>query len=161
MKYLDIDYSCFPIGSIERFVAASWQLRMMRFHAFVSDFDSGVIELYDRFNKSIGVNVFRIDLLDSSFNFEFLDSLLKQDTPSWVWFVNCHSLYDDNYSGTLRSVLTTNEFDNLRVVFILDSKEDFTQIFQNHCSPFYKSTTPLHLMIDDSEQLTLHSFVIS
>ena len=151
MKYFDIDYSCFPIGSIERFVAASWQLRMMRFHAFIFDLDSIVIDLYDGFNQSIGVKVFKIDLLDASFNFEFLESLLKQDIPSWIWFVNCHSLYDENYSGMLRSVLTTNECDNLRVVFILDSKEDFTQIFQNHSSPLYKSTTPLHLITDDSE----------
>lgn len=150
MKYLDIDYSCFPIGSVERFVAASWQLRMMRFHAFIFELDSIVIDLYDGFNQSIGVNVFKIDLSDTSFNFEFLDYLLKQEIPSWVWFVNCHSLYDENYSGMLRSVLTTNECDNLRVVFILDSKEDFTQIFQNHLSPFYKSTTPLYLITDDS-----------
>lgn len=138
-----------PLGSPERFIHWSWQLRVMRFHAFSDVCGDALRNRYNRINHEIGVQTVYIDLLSLSENKKNESQLTRiirnHEQPTWIWFINCEALLDTSRAGWLRSLLTTFCVDHVRVTFLLDSQEHYNNIFLSYSAPLYKATTALEI----------------
>ncbi|KLI67627.1 hypothetical protein VVYB158_11940 [Vibrio vulnificus CladeA-yb158] len=144
-----LNFNSFPIGSLERFIHWSWQLRMMRFHAFTDECGDAIRDRYNHINHEIGVQTVYIDLLslsESEKNESQLSNIIRNhEQPTWIWFINSEALLDISRAGWLRSLLTTYCVDHVRVTFLLDSQEHYNNIFLSYSAPFYKTTSALEI----------------
>ncbi len=143
------NFDSFPMGSPERFIHWSWQLRMMRFHAFIDECGDDIRDRYNLINHEIGVQTIYIDLLALSENekneLQLTKIICNHEQPTWIWFINCEALLDTSRAGWLRSLLTTFFVDHVRVTFLLDSHEHYNNIFLSYSAPLYKTTTALEI----------------
>ncbi|SON49020.1 hypothetical protein [Vibrio tapetis] len=140
------DFVSKSIGTPERFIHGVWQLGMMRFHAFSDECDEEVREVYNHINHELGAKTIYVDLCLLGENYrdesQIID-IIRGNQPTWVWFVNCQILLDNSLAGWLRSVLTTYNVDHVRATFVLDSQDQYNEIFLTYSAPFYKSTIAL------------------
>ncbi len=143
------DFSHWPINSPERFIHGYWQLNMMRFHAFSHECGDELWETCRRINHELGAQTTFIDLLclgdDYRKKSHIMNVIRDNEQPTWVWFINCEALLDTSLAGWLRSILTTYDTDHVRVTFLLDSQEQYRNIFQRYSAPLYKSTIAFDL----------------
>ncbi|MBE4054630.1 hypothetical protein [Vibrio rotiferianus] len=138
-----------PLGTPERLIHGYWQLGIKRFHILSDECSEELQHTYNLVNHKLGVDVISIDLgsLGNEYrNDSRILQIIRNEVPTWIWFRNCHALLDTSLAGWLRSVLTTYNVDHVRVVFVLDSKDQFRSIFQKYSAPFYQSTMPLELI---------------
>ncbi|WP_413112600.1 hypothetical protein [Thaumasiovibrio sp. DFM-14] len=147
---IDLKFQTYPLG-LERNIRGAWELGMKRFHCLNSDLSLSATESIDEINAHIGVDVFSINLAEFKASYRTsaqLSLVLREDNAArWVWFTDAEALKDSDYAGWLRSLLTTRDIKNLRVVFILKTRSDYLEIFQNSQAPLYKSTLPLDSLI--------------
>ncbi|EHV9722752.1 hypothetical protein K1B37_003501 [Vibrio parahaemolyticus] len=145
--FLKCNFNKWPVGSPERFIHGCWQLRMMRFHTFFHQCEKAIQDRYNRINHSIGAKAVYIDFLSLGADYrnqsQILNIIQNEEQLTWVWFINCQALLNTSLAGWLRSILTTNNIDHIRVVFILDDQEQYKSIFQRYSAPLYKATTEL------------------
>ncbi len=143
------DFNRWPLNSPERFIHGSWQLKMMRFHAFSHECGDEIWETYRRINHKLGVQTILIDLLCLGENYRkashIMNIIRNNEQPTWVWFINCEALLDTSLAGWLRSILTTNDTAHVRVIFLIDTQEQYLNIFQRYSAPLYKSTIAIDL----------------
>lgn len=138
-----------PVGTPERLIHGYWELGMMRFHTFDIECRKELQDTYNRVNHGRGANVVYIDLTSIGNNYQYQSEILdivQSDQKTWVWFVGCRALLDQSLAGWLRSILTRYNLAHIRVAFVLDSREQFNQIFQDYSAPFYQSTIALDLL---------------
>ncbi|YCO02797.1 hypothetical protein ACB087_20450 [Vibrio sp. VNB-15] len=126
---------------------------MYRHHVFGANLlDTFVLEI-NRINESLGIAVETIDLKEYRDNFRPSEKLNKSIKESeyrrWIWFYGVEALRDTNYAGWLRSRLTVRSIENLRVIFVVESSDDYRDVFCDYRVPFYQSTTLLQTNIDD------------
>ncbi|MFA0440121.1 hypothetical protein AB4560_09370 [Vibrio sp. 10N.222.51.C12] len=147
---MDFQFQTHPLG-LERNIRGAWELGMKRFHCLNSELSLSATESVDEINTHIGVDTLNINLADFKESYRTsveLSLVLREDNAArWVWFTGADALKDSNYAGWLRSLLTTRDIENLRVVFILKTRSDYLAIFQNSQAPLYKSTLPLDSLI--------------
>ncbi len=137
-----------PIGSSERLIHGCWLLSIMRLHTFTNECGETLQETYNEINHKIGVNTVYIDLTSLGENYrnasQILNIIRSNEQLTWVWFTNCDALLDTSLAGWLRSILTTSDMEHVRVVFLLDNKNQYREIFQRYSLPLYRSTTILN-----------------
>ncbi len=137
-----------PVGSAERLIHGCWLLSIMRLHTFTNECGETLQETYNEINHKIGVNTVYIDLISLGENHrnasQILNIIRSNEQPTWVWFTNCDVLLDTSLAGWLRSILTTSDMEHVRVVFLLDNKNQYREIFQKYSLPLYRSTTILN-----------------
>ncbi|MDO6542553.1 hypothetical protein [Photobacterium sanguinicancri] len=147
---MDFHFQIHPLG-LERNVRGAWELGIKRFHGLSSELPPSAIDSIDKINAHIGVNPINIDLAEFKESYRTsveLSHVLQEDNAArWVWFSGVEALKDSNYAGWLRSLLTTRDIENLRVVFIIKTRADYLEIFQNSQAPLYKSTLPLQTIV--------------
>ncbi len=122
---------------------------MKRFYTYSDVCSTKLKGTYNRINHELGAESIDIDLdsLDSEYRDESsVLGIIRGERPTWIWFNNCNALLNTSLAGWLRSVLTTYYVDHVRVVFVLDSKEQYRSIFKNYSAPLYQSTIPLELI---------------
>ncbi|MCU8528622.1 hypothetical protein M2F93_04320 [Vibrio vulnificus] len=104
-------------------------------------------------NESLDIAVETIDLKEYRDNFKSSEKLNKpieeNEHPRWIWFYGVEALKDTNFAGWLRSRLTVRSIENLRVIFVVESSDDYRDVFCDYRVPFYQSTTLLQTDIDD------------
>ncbi|WP_258180329.1 hypothetical protein [Photobacterium kishitanii] len=98
----------------------------------------------NRINEYLGISVKTIDLNEYKDHFRSSESLNKfieeNEYPRWIWFFGIEALKDSNFSGWLRNRLTVRSIENLRVIFVAESRDDFLDVFCDRRVPFYQST---------------------
>ncbi|CDT32152.1 hypothetical protein [Vibrio coralliirubri] len=150
LSEMDFQFQSYPLG-LERNIRGAWELGMKRFHCLNSDLSLSATESIDEINAHIGVNAININLAEFKESYrtsiELSHALQEDNAARWVWFTGAEALKDSDYAGWLRSLLTTRDIENLRVVFILKTRSDYLEIFQNSQAPLYKSTLPLDSLI--------------
>ncbi|MGV2989608.1 hypothetical protein ACE1OE_18355 [Vibrio sp. E150_011] len=143
---LGAGYHDFGLG-IERSVRCTWTLHMYMQHVFSVNLSDSFVQKINKINKSLGVTVQSIDLNDYKHDFmtsETLNKLIvENEYPKFLWIFGVDVLKDSRFSGWLRSRLTVRAIKNLRVVFVVDSREDYREVFCNQRARFYQSTMPL------------------
>ncbi|MGR6860754.1 hypothetical protein ACU5EH_10840 [Aliivibrio salmonicida] len=146
---IDFQFQNYPIG-LERNIRGIWELGMMRFHYLSSDLTPSTIGVIDNINIELGITPIQINLAKLKKNYrtsvELSFALREENFAKWIWFTDVEALKDTNYAGWLRSLLTTRNTQNIRVVFIIKTKEDYFEIFQNSQDPLFKSTLELPLI---------------
>lgn len=142
-------FDSLPIGSPERFIHGCWQLRLMRFHAFSHECREELRDTYNHINQGIGVQTVYVNLLSLGQNYQnehqLLNIIRNSNQAYWIWFTNCEALLEMSFAGWLRSVLTTSDIEHIRVVFLLNSRDLYNNIFQRYSAPLYKATTALKI----------------
>lgn len=143
------DINQWPIGSPERFIHGCWQLNMMWFHSFPQECGCDIRGMYDGINHGIGVQTTYFDLLcledDYRNKSQLMEIIRNNKQPTWVWVTNCEALLDTAIAGWLRSILTTYYTEHIRVTFLLDSQQQYREIFRRYSAPLYNSTMALKL----------------
>lgn len=146
---IDFQFQNYPIG-LERNIRGIWELGMMRFHCLNSVLHATTIRVIDNINIKLGITPIQINLAKLKKNYrtsvELSFALREENFAKWIWFTDVEALKDTNYAGWLRSLLTTRNIQNIRVVFIIKTKEDYFEIFQNSQKPLFKSTLELPLI---------------
>ncbi|WP_305845997.1 hypothetical protein [Photobacterium kishitanii] len=98
----------------------------------------------NRINEYLGISFKTIDLNEYKDHFRSSESLNKfieeNEYPRWIWFFGIEALKDSNFSGWLRNRLTVRSIENLRVIFVAESRDDFLDVFCDRRVPFYQST---------------------
>lgn len=149
---IDANFNHLVLG-IERYVKGIWALHMYRHHVFRVNLSDSLVKNVNKINASLEIPVVSIDLNDYKDDFrssESLNNLIEENEyPLWIWVYGIEALKDTNFSGWLRSRLTVRAVENLRVVFVVDSFQDYRDVFCNHRAPFYQSTIPLQSDISD------------
>ncbi|EIZ1551422.1 hypothetical protein ABMY21_11840 [Vibrio vulnificus] len=135
------------MNSLVRMIHGSWQLGILRFHVFESEFGCRLQNKCDGINHKLGIKTVSIDLLDLGDDYrktsQIMDIIRDSEQPMWVWFVNCEALKNTSLAGWLRSVLSTYYVEHVRVAFILDNEELYKEIFQKYDTPLYEFTALL------------------
>lgn len=134
---------------LECLIRGSWELSILRFHVLQQEFESQYKDRCNDINGRLGVNTIIIDLLELGDAYRkaslIMDIIRDSEQPIWIWFINCEALKNTSLAGWLRSVLTTYYVEHIRVAFVLDNKELYKDIFQNHSTPLYEFTTSLEV----------------
>ncbi|ENH7395528.1 hypothetical protein ABWK90_003850 [Vibrio vulnificus] len=137
----------FSINSLARLIHSSWQLGILRFHVFESEFGCQLQNKCNGINQKLGIKTVSIDLLGLGDDYrktsQIMDIIRDSEQPMWVWFVNCEALKNTSLAGWLRSVLSTYNVEHIRVAFVLDNEELYKEIFQKYDTPLYEFTTLL------------------
>ncbi|EGR1583980.1 hypothetical protein D6L38_20755 [Vibrio parahaemolyticus] len=153
LKDIDFSYHLYKAG-FERYVRCIWTLHMYRHHVFRTNLSDMFIQNINQINESLGVTVLTIDLNIYKNNFRSSEVLIKylQDDgyPKWIWFYGVEALKDSNFSGWLRSWLTVRSIENLRVIFVAQSRADYREVFCDRRKPFYQSTMLLQTDIEQN-----------
>lgn len=93
-----------------------------------------------------------IDLDDNKDNYRtslvLNKSIEETEYPKWLWFYGIDALKDSNFSGWLHNRLTVRTIENLRVVFVLDSRGDYLNVFCDSRELLYKATMLFRTDID-------------
>lgn len=143
------DLSQWPVGSPERFIHGCWQLNMKLFHTFLSECGSDIQDVYRRINFEVGAQTAYLDLhcLEEDYRnkSQIMEIVRDNEQPIWLWISSCDVLLDTSIAGWLRSVLTTYYTEHIRVVFLLDSQQQYRDIFRTCEAPLYDSTVVLEL----------------
>jgi len=143
----DIDQ--WPIGSPERFIHGCWQLNMTWFHTFYHECGCDNREMYDCINHKMGVQTTYFDLLCLEVNYrnksQLMEIIRNNKQPTWLWITNCDALLDTSIAGWLRSILSTYYTEHIRVTFLLDTQQQYRDIFRCYSAPLYNSTMALEL----------------
>ncbi|EGQ7693884.1 hypothetical protein LFR94_002024 [Vibrio vulnificus] len=152
LEAIDVNFKHYEVG-LERYVRCTWGLNMYRHHVFRANLpDTFVLEI-NRINESMGIAVESIDLKEYRDNFrsskKLNKSIKENEYPRWIWFYGVEALKDTNFAGWLRSRLTVRSTENLRVIFVVESSDDYRDVFCDYRVPFYQSTTLLRTDIDD------------
>lgn len=151
LEDIDVSFHGYPLG-LERYVRCTWALHMYRHHVFRANLPDSLILNIKKINESIGILVEDIDLNEYKDGFRTSLSLNKSieenEYPKWIWFYGVAALKDSNFSGWLRNRLTVRSIENLRVVFVLDSRGDYQDVFCDSREPLYKSTMLFRAGID-------------
>lgn len=80
---------------------------------------------------------------------EVLNKVIEENEYStWIWFYGIDALKDSNFAGWLRTRLTVRTIENLRIIFIAESCEDFRDVFCDSKATFYQSTMLLRTNFD-------------
>jgi hypothetical protein len=142
---IEFNFNDYELG-VERIIRAYWELQMLRFHIVTDELDSSLVHEMNRINKSLGITVISINLNDSYIESDEINKAIEQNEyPKWIWFYGIDALKDTQFSGWLRSRLTVRAIENIRVVFVADSKEDLSKVFGDIKKPLYHSTMPLDI----------------
>ncbi|KII76740.1 hypothetical protein PL18_10190 [Vibrio renipiscarius] len=148
-QVLSPDIDQWPTGSSERFIHSCWQLNMMRFHAFSHECGCDIREMYDNINHRMGIKTTYMDLLcledDYRNKSQLMEIVRNNKQPTWLWVTNCEVLLDTAIAGWLRSILTTYYTEHIRVTFLLDSQQQYREVFRRYSAPLYSSTMALEL----------------
>ena len=143
------NFDKFPVGTHERLINGYWELGMMRFHTYTNECGEDLQSTYNRINNGLGVQTIYIDLLslvgEDYRNKSQIMDVIQSNKPTWIWFINCEALLNDSLAGWLSSILTTYDTDHIRVTFVLDNQEQYSNIFQCYSAPLYQSTMALDL----------------
>ncbi|OAJ94453.1 hypothetical protein [Vibrio bivalvicida] len=143
LEDIDVSFSDYEVG-LDRFVRSVWALQMYRHHVFREELSNQFILDINRINESLGISVKTIDLNEHKESFSLSENLNKSieenQYPVWVWFYGVEALKEQDFSGWLRSRLTARSIENLRVVFVAESSQDYQDVFCDSSAPFYKST---------------------
>ncbi|ASI89638.1 hypothetical protein [Vibrio mediterranei] len=150
---LDVGYHDFA-PSIERSVRCTWALNMYIQHVYRVNLSDLLVQKIHNINEALGITVQSIDLNDYKHDFtssETLNRLIEENEyPKFLWICGLDALKDSHFSGWLRSRLTVRAIRNLRVVFVVDSREDYMEVFCDRRARFYQSTMPLQINTCDS-----------
>ncbi|MGR6861515.1 hypothetical protein ACU5EH_15070 [Aliivibrio salmonicida] len=142
----EFSFNDYKLG-VERSVRASWELQILRFHTVNKELNLSLVNEINRINKSLDIEVMDIDLSglnDCYIKSNVLKKAIEQsEEPKWIWFYGIHALKDCQFAGWLRSLLTVRSIENVRVVFVAESKEDLSEVFRDIKKPFYHSTIAL------------------
>ena len=146
LEEIDVGFSTYEVG-LERYVRCTWALHMYRHHAIRSQLSVGFIDGINQINESLGISVKTIDLMEYKHNFrtsvELNHYIAENQYPTWIWFYGIEALKDTGFSGWLRNRLTIRSIENLRIVFVADSRSDFRDVFCDRTAPLYQSTMSL------------------
>lgn len=152
LEDIDVSFNDYEVG-LERYVRCTWALYMYRHHVFHTNLSDSFILKINRINESLGIAVEAIDLNEYKDNFRSSEDLNKSieenEYPTWIWFYGVEALKDSNFSGWLRSRLTVRSIENLRVIFVAESRDDYRYVFCDSRAPFYQSTMLLQTDIGD------------
>ncbi len=154
-KLTDIDFSyhLYEVG-IERYIRCTWALNMYRHHVFRKNMSDILIKDINQINESLGVTVVTIDLNMYRNNFRSSEDITKyledDGYPKWIWFYGVEALKNSNYAGWLRNWLSVRSIENLRVVFVTQSRADYRAVFCDRRTPFYQFTMPLQIYIEQN-----------
>lgn len=152
LENLDVSFNAYDI-SIERHVRCIWALYMYRHHVLRENLSDSLIENINKINELFGVAVKTINLNDYKNNYvesEVLNKCIEEnESPKFIWFIGVEALNDSSFSGWLRNRLTVRFINNLRVIFIAESNNDFRDIFCDIRAPLYQSTMLLQTDIDN------------
>jgi hypothetical protein len=152
LENLDVSFNGYDI-SIERHVRCIWALYMYRHHVLRENLSDSIIININKINTLLGVTVETINLNDYKNNYvesEVLNKCIEENEyPRFIWFIGVEALNDSSFSGWLRNRLTVRLINNLRVIFIAESNNDFRNIFCDIRAPLYQSTMLLQTNIDN------------
>ncbi|HIF9238108.1 TPA: hypothetical protein ACX6RC_000598 [Photobacterium damselae] len=152
LKDIDVSFNDYKRG-FERYVRCIWALHSYRHHVLNANLSESFILKINQINESLGIKVEDIDLNKYKDNFRSSEDLNKSieenEYPRWIWFYGVEALKDSNFSGWLRSRLTVRSIENLRVIFVAESRDDYRDVFCDSRAPFYQSTMLLHTDIGD------------
>ena len=102
----------------------------MPLHTNLSDL---YVSNINQINESLGIPVKTIDLNEYKEHFrtsEVLNKLIEEsEYPTWIWFYGIEALKDSNFAGWLRARLTVRSIENLRVIFVAESIDDYHAVF--------------------------------
>ncbi|MCS0429542.1 hypothetical protein [Vibrio diabolicus] len=152
LEDMDVTFKEYEVG-LERHVRCIWALHMYRHHVLRANLPDSLILKINKINESMGIEVKAIDLNEYKGTFrssvDLNTSIAENEYPKWIWFYGIVALKDSNFSGWLRSRLTARTIENLRVIFVAESRNDYHDIFCDSREPFYKSTMLLRAEIGD------------
>jgi hypothetical protein len=152
LENLDVSFNNYDI-SIERHVRCIWALYMYRHHVLRENLSDSFIININKINELLGVAVETINLNDYKNNYiesKVLNKCIEENEyPKFVWFMGLEALNDSSFAGWLRNRLTIRLINNLRVIFIAESNDDFKDIFCDIRAPLYQSTMLLQTNIDN------------
>lgn len=143
------DIEQWPVGSPERFIHGCWQLNMMWFHAFSHECGCDNREMYDCINHKMGIQTTHFDLLcleaDYRNKSQLMEIIRNNKQLTWLWITNCDILLNTSVARWLRTILSTYYTEHIRVTFLLDTQQQYQDIFRCYSAPFYNSTIALEL----------------
>ena len=152
LKNLDVSLNSYDF-SIERQVKCIWTLYMYRHHVLRENLSDSLIIKINKINDLLGMAVETINLNNYKNNYiesEVLNKSIEENEYSkWIWFVGLDALNDSSFAGWLRNRLTVRFINNLRVIFIAESNDDFKEIFCDIRAPLYQSTMLLQTNVDN------------
>ncbi|MBE8564185.1 hypothetical protein [Vibrio sp. OPT20] len=150
---IDFSYDTYQEG-LERYIRCTWALHMYRHHVFGTKLSDMFMKKANRINESLGITVVTIDLNTYRNNFRSSEELIKyleeNEYPKWIWFYGIEALKDSNFAGWLRNRLTVRSIENLRVIFVAQSRADYREVFCDRGTPFYQSTMLLQTDIEQN-----------
>lgn len=143
---IDFKFDDYEIGT-ERYIRASWQLKLSRFHILKNQLNDETLDEINGINHSLGISVIGLNAHAASYKeSDYLYEIFEESAyPVWIWLFGVEALKDRGYAGWLRSLLSVRHVDNLRVVFVAESRKDLVSVFGRISEPLYQSTTPLDL----------------
>ncbi|ASI92605.1 hypothetical protein [Vibrio mediterranei] len=156
LEELDVGYIELE-PSIERSVRCTWALNMYLQHVLRSNLSDSLVEKINQINESLGVEVHCIDLNDYKHDFitsTTLNKLIEENEyPKFLWFYSAEALKDSYFAGWLRSKLTVRAFANLRVVFVIESRQVYREVFCDRRARLYQSTIPIQTKMVQKEDI--------
>lgn len=143
LEDLDVRFNDYEVGP-ERYVRATWEMHIHRHYVLRDNLSNQFIQKFNQINCSLGISVITINLGEHWEDYRWSKTLNaaigESDYPVWIWFYGVDALRDSAYAGWLRTRLTVRRIENLRVVFVAETLDDFRAVFCDNREPFYQST---------------------
>ncbi|OBU37622.1 hypothetical protein [Photobacterium phosphoreum] len=151
LNAINVSFNEYEAG-IERYVRCTWSIHIYRHHVYRTNLSDLYVSNINQINESLGIPVKTIDLNEYKEHFrtsEVLNKLIEEsEYPTWIWFYGIEALKDSNFAGWLRARLTVRSIENLRVIFVAESIDDYHAVFCDNRAPFYQSTMLLNTDYD-------------